>query len=140
MAKHKKSAKPSPKKAPADADPFAGNVPDAEPETASAADAAATKGPSNFFKSIGEGLKAAGQTAEKYARLGVSAAELEKLRVELRLAHARLGEAIIKCWDAAPDIGVAPDDPAIKDSVKAVKDFRRRIREVEIKMKTIKSK
>ncbi|HYG75779.1 MAG TPA: hypothetical protein VEK08_12310 [Planctomycetota bacterium] len=139
MAKRKRKAT---KAAPVEpeVDPFSGSAPDAGADDENAAKAADVKTSASFFKSLGDGLKAAGQTAEKYARLGVSVAELEKLRMELKLAHARLGEAIIRCWDAAPDIGVAPDDPAIKDPIKAVKDLRRRIRELEIKMKTIQSK
>ena len=99
---------------------------------------AGSKG-ADFFRSIGEGLKSAGQTAERYARMGVGVAELEKLRLELKLAYSKLGENIIKCWDAAPDIGVAANDPAVKEPVKAVKDLRRRIREIEIKIKSLQS-
>jgi hypothetical protein len=91
----------------------------------------------DFFSSIGDGLKAAGKAAEKYTRIGLKHAELEKLRLQLKLAYGRLGEAVNKCWDAAPDIGVAPDDASVKVEVKAVNDLRRKIRETEIKIRTL---
>jgi hypothetical protein len=128
MAKRRKTVKRQPR-------------PDADAEGGSqkSAQAGAGNKGADFFRSIGEGLKSAGQTAERYARMGVGVAELEKLRLELKLAYSKLGENIIKCWDAAPDIGVAANDPAVKEPVKAVKDLRRRIREIEIKIKTLQS-
>ncbi len=133
MAKKRKAAKAKKEVENEDVDPFEGTKP--EEKAAEKKDA----GP-GFFRSLGDGLKAAGQAAERMARVGVSVAELEKLRLELKMAHARLGETIIKCWDAAPDIGVAANDPAVKDPVKSVKDLRRRIREIEIKIKTLQAK
>jgi hypothetical protein len=130
MAKKRKSVKRQPR-------------PDTEDEGASQKSASAEAGSgskgADFFRTIGEGLKSAGQTAERYARMGVGVAELEKLRLELKLAYSKLGENVIKCWDAAPDIGVAANDPAVKEPVKAVKDLRRRIREIEIKIKTLQN-
>lgn len=112
----------------------------AEPKEPEAAPSSSTgKSGADFFRTIGEGLKSAGQTAERYARMGVGVAEVEKLHLELKLAYSKLGEQIVKCWDAAPDIGVAPNDPAVTAQVKAIKDLRRRIREIEIKIKSLKS-
>lgn len=93
----------------------------------------------DFFNRIGEGLKSAGQTAERYARVGVGVAELEKLRLELRLAQSNLGEAVVKCWDEAPDIGVTSHDAAIKKSYSEVKALRRKIRELESKIAGLRS-
>jgi hypothetical protein len=132
MAKKKKATKPKPEPVEEDADPFAG------PSETATKESGAGKDP-GFFRQLGNGLKAAGQAAERMARVGVSVAEVEKLRLELKMAYAKLGESIIKCWDAAPDIGVAANDPAVKDPVKAVKDLRRRIREIEIKIKTLQA-
>jgi hypothetical protein len=98
-----------------------------------------TNKPRDFFKSLGDGLKAAGETAERYTRIGISTAALEKLKLELKLAYSRLGESVNRCWDAAPDIPVASNDPAIAPQVKAVNDLRRRIRETEIKLRSLKS-
>lgn len=136
MAKKRKAAKAKPEpevEVEVERDPFEG-------PNESASEQAAPKSDTGFFKSLGNGLKAAGHAAERMARMGVGVAELEKLRLELKMAYARLGETIIKCWDAAPDIGVAANDPAVKDPVKAVKDLRRRIREIEIKIKTLQAK
>lgn len=88
----------------------------------------------SFFDALGAGIKAAGQAAERIARMGVGAAELEKLRLDLRIAQSRLGDAVMKCWDAAPEVGVTPDDPAIKETIRSVKDLRRKIREMEQKI------
>ena len=88
----------------------------------------------SFFDALGAGIKAAGHAAERIARMGVGAAELEKMRLDLRIAQSRLGEAVMKCWDAAPDVGVTPADPAIKESLRDVKDLRRKIREMEQKI------
>lgn len=93
--------------------------------------------PKNFFQSLGDGIKAAGQAAEKYTRIGVRIAELEKLRIELKLGYARLGEGVSRCWDAAPDIGVTATDPAVKLPVREINDLRRRIRETEIKIQAL---
>jgi hypothetical protein len=54
------------------------------------------------------------------------------------MAYSRLGETVSKCWDAAPDIGVAANDPAIKAQVKEVNDLRRKIREIEVQLRTLK--
>ncbi|HEY3322427.1 MAG TPA: hypothetical protein VGP72_18335 [Planctomycetota bacterium] len=110
-------------------DPFAGVAEETEKDAGPAAK------PGGFFSSLSDGLKAAGQAAEKYARLGVNVAELEKLRLQLKVAYGKLGESIVKCWDAAPDIGVAAGDPAVNDPVRRIRDLRRRIREIEIKLK-----
>lgn len=136
MAKKRKAAKAKKEVENEDVDPFEGTC-EAKPEEKAAEKKDAGPG---FFTSLGDGLKAAGQAAERYARMGAGVAELEKLRLELKMANARLGESIIKCWDAAPDIGVAANDPAVKEPVKAVKDLRRRIREIEIKIKSLQSK
>ena len=94
-------------------------------------------GSNNFFQSLGEGIKAAGQAAEKYTRIGISMAEVEKLRLELKMAYARLGESVSRCWDAAPDIGVTASDPTVKKPVREVNDLRRNIRETEIKIQAL---
>jgi|GEM_PF-5567661 len=107
-----------------------------EEETAKAKVGAGKSGP-GFFESLNQGFKTAGKTVERYARVGVSAVELEKLRVELKLANAKLGETLIKCWDDAPEIAIAATDPAVKDVYKKVKDLRRRIRETENKIRTL---
>lgn len=93
----------------------------------------------DFFNRLGEGLKSAGQTAERYARVGVGVAELEKIRLELKLAQSNLGEAVVKCWDEAPDIGVTSHDTAVKKSYNEVKALRRKIRELESKIAGLRS-
>ena len=92
-----------------------------------------------FFQQFGEGLKAAGAEAARYTKIGITMAELEKLRFNLRSAYQRLGEAITRCWDAAPDIGVSAGDSDVKDLVKRVNALRRQIREVEAKARDLKS-
>ncbi|MFH0939978.1 MAG: hypothetical protein V1899_11970 [Planctomycetota bacterium] len=93
---------------------------------------------SDFFGSLRDGFKTAGETAERYARMGINIATLEGLRLKLKTAYASLGESVMRCWDAASDIGVAANDPAIKSQVKTVNDLRRRIREIEIKLRNLK--
>src|SRR5438874_2518640 len=78
--------------------------------------------PKDFFSKLSEGFKAAGETTARYTRVGISMAELEKLRLELRLAYTRLGESVTRCWDAAPDIGVGPTDASVKDPLKKVNE------------------
>lgn len=92
---------------------------------------------SGFFKSLGAGLKTAGSTAERFARIGVNMADLERLKLKLNSAHARLGESVVKCWDAAPDIGVSATESSIRDHLLAVHDLRRRIRETDRKIKAL---
>ena len=108
-------------------------------ETTSDTEKSGTEKSLNFFGSLRNGLKTAGETAERYARMGVSIAALEGQRLKLKAAYAELGETVMRCWDAASDIGVAASDPAIKSQVKTVNDLRRRIRETEIKLKNLKS-
>lgn len=119
MAKRKKK---SPK-------PAAAPQVEPKPETGGAANAAR-----ELFSRIGEGLKSAGKTAERYAKVGVGVAEVEKLRLELKLAQAKLGEAVVKCWDEAPDIGVTSSDASVKKPFGEVKALRRKIRELEAKV------
>ena len=92
-----------------------------------------------FFQQVGDSLKSAGQTAEKYTRIGITMAELEKLRMDLKSSYQKLGETITRCWDAAPDIGVSAHDSDVKDHVKKVNALRRQIREVEAKIRTLKT-
>jgi hypothetical protein len=94
--------------------------------------------PPDFIGTLRDSFKSAGQTAERYARMGINIAELEALRLKLKGAYATLGENVIKCWDAAPDLGVAAADSAVKEQVKAIADLRRRIREIEIKLRDLK--
>jgi len=91
-----------------------------------------------FFQQMGDSLKAAGQTAEKYTRIGITMAELEKLRLDLKSAYQKLGENVARCWDAAPDIGVSAHDSDVKEHVKKVNLLRRQIREVEAKIRALK--
>jgi len=92
----------------------------------------------SFFGAIGAGIKAAGEAAERLARMGVNAASVEKVRLDLKGAQSRLGEAVLKCWDDAPDVGVMRTDPAVKEPLREVKDLRRKIRELEQKMAELK--
>jgi hypothetical protein len=92
-----------------------------------------------FFQQVGDSLKSAGQTAEKYTRIGITMAELEKLRMDLKSSYQKLGETITRCWDAAPEIGVSAHDSDVKDHVKKVNALRRQIREVEAKIRTLKT-
>ena len=94
--------------------------------------------PKGFFQQMGDSLKSAGKTAEKYTRIGITMAELEKLRLDLKSAYTKLGESVARCWDAAPDIGISANDSDVKDLVKKVNALRRQIREVEAKIRTLK--
>ena len=111
---------------------------DEESDEEDEGDAADTAKPKDFFSSLKEGFKAAGETAERYARMGITVGQLEKLKLELKVAYSRLGEHVNKCWDAAPDIGVTATDPAIAAQVKVVNDLRRKIREIEVKLRELK--
>ena len=91
-----------------------------------------------FFQQIGDGLKAAGEAAGRYTRIGLLTAELEKHRMELKGAYAKLGEKVSGCWDAAPDIGVSANDSDVKEHVKKIKALRREIREVQSRIQTLK--
>lgn len=123
MAKRKKkSSKPT---------PDAKAAPKSEPAGASQS---ATSAARELFSRIGDGLKAAGQSAERYAKVGIGVAEIEKLRLELRLAQSKLGEAVVKCWDEAPDIGVTSSDATVKKPFAEVKSLRRKIRELEARV------
>lgn len=102
--------------------------PKAEPAASTQTAANAAR---DLFSRIGNGLKAAGQSAERYAKVGMGVAEIEKLRLELRLAQSKLGEAVVKCWDEAPDIGVTSSDASVKKPFGEVKALRRKIRELE---------
>jgi len=106
----------------------------ADEQAAQPEGAGTSKTAGDFLHILTDGLKAAGQAAERFARTGVSSVGLEKLRLELRLAQARLGEGVLKCWDAAPDVGVLPTDPAVKEPARQVKELRRHIREMEQKI------
>jgi hypothetical protein len=63
---------------------------------------------------------------------------LEKLRLDLKGAQSRLGEAVLKCWDDGPSVGVMRTDHAVKEPLAEVKELRRRIRELEQKMAELK--
>jgi hypothetical protein len=139
MAKRRKKAKREADKEEDVDEIYLGDDDEEETKAASGAAKEETNKPRDFFKSLGDGLKAAGETAERYTRIGISTAALEKLKLELKLAYSRLGESVNRCWDAAPDIPVASNDPAIAPQVKAVNDLRRRIRETEIKLRSLKT-
>lgn len=91
-----------------------------------------------FFETISDGLRNAGETATRYTRIGVAHAEVEKLRYDLKAAHAQLGEAVMRCWADAPDLGLTSKDPGVAEATKAVRDVRRKIREREAKIAELK--
>lgn len=91
-----------------------------------------------FFDSISDTIKNAGETAKRYTTIGVSHAEIEKLRFELRGAYAALGEVAMRCWDDACDLGLSSKDPAVSQAIKRVREVRRRIREKEAKIASLK--
>jgi hypothetical protein len=109
-----------------------------KPEKVAVEEVKTSDKPRDFFSSLKEGFKAAGETAERYARMGISAGQLEKLRLQLKMAYSRLGEGVAQCWDAAPDIGVTAADSAVRAQAKEVNDLRRKIREIEVRLRTLK--
>ena len=111
---------------------------EAAEEQAAEKERPASSNAGSFFGAIGAGIKAAGEAAERLARMGVSAAGLEKLRFDLKMAQSRLGEAVLNCWDDASDVGVMRTDPAVKEPLREVKELRRRIRELEQKIAALK--
>jgi hypothetical protein len=94
----------------------------------------------SFFETLGDGLREAGETAQRYTNIGVTRAGLEKLRFELRSAHAQLGEMVMRCWADAPDVGLTSKDPAVFEAVKQVKLLRRTIREKQAKIAELRKK
>ena len=92
-----------------------------------------------IFEQFGEGLRAAGETATRYTKIGITMAELEKLRFNLKTSYQRLGESVTRCWDAAPDIGVSASDSDVKEHTKRINALRRQIREVEAKVRELKN-
>lgn len=92
-----------------------------------------------FFDTLSDTFRQAGETAKKYTRIGVSHAEIEKLRFDLKNAHAELGEVIMRCWHDAPDLGLTSRDPAIIQAYRRVKEVRRQIREREARIAELKS-
>jgi hypothetical protein len=93
-----------------------------------------------FFESLGDGLREAGETAQRYTNIGVTRAGLEKLRFELRSSHARLGEMVMRCWADAPDVALTSADPAVFEAVKQIKLLRRTIREKQAKIAELRKK
>lgn len=91
-----------------------------------------------FFEQLGDGLRSAGATAQRYTHIGVNHAGLEKLRYNLKTAHAELGELAMRCWADAPDVGLTSGDPAVVDAVKRVKYLRLKIREKQAKIAQLK--
>ena len=94
--------------------------------------------PQGFIDTLGDALRSAGETAQRYTRIGVSHAEIEKLRFDLKTAHAALGEVVMRCWHDAPDLGLTSRDPAIQKAIKQVREVRRKIREKEAKIAELK--
>ena len=92
-----------------------------------------------IFEQFGDGLRAAGETATRYTKIGITMAELEKLRFNLKTSYQRLGESVTRCWDAAPDIGVSASDSDVKEHTKRINALRRQIREVEAKVRELKN-
>jgi len=92
----------------------------------------------SIIDQIGDGLRAAGEAAGRYTKLGVAMAELEKVKLDLRSAYAKLGEGVVRCWDAAPDIAVSANDSDVKEHLKKVSSLRRHIRELEARIHELK--
>lgn len=87
-----------------------------------------------FFETLGDGLRSAGETAQRFTQISMTRARLERLRFQLRTAHAQLGELAMRCWADAPDLGLTANDPAVVDAVKKIKLLRRAIREKQAKI------
>ena len=91
-------------------------------------------GTKKLFQSMGDGLMAAGQAAEKLTRKGVHAVEIEKMRHDLRGAHCRLGEALVKLWQVTPAAAVTADTPELQPALKDISEIKKHIQETEAKV------
>lgn len=76
---------------------------------------------------------------ERYGKLGIARAELERERFALHGEFQALGEAAAGAWEKAPRTALAPDHPAVAEALKAVRARLARIREIEAQMATIRT-
>lgn len=87
----------------------------------------ASKPGGGFFEQVGEAFKTAGASAEKYAKMGLAKAELEKERLDLYRAHSRLGEVVMKIWDESENVAIRTADSEIAKHRKEVREIRERM-------------
>ncbi len=132
MASSSKPSKSSPKQA--KPKPEASN-PAPEKETPEEA----AKPGSGFFGQVGDAFRTAGASAEKYAKMGLSKAELEKERLDLYQAHSRLGETVMKIWDESEDVAVRAGDPEIAKRRKEVREIRERMAKLRERINTLRA-
>lgn len=105
---------------------------------------------SSLLDQFSETLLAAGAKAEqmgrwsfdrleRYGKLGIARAELERERFALNGEYQALGEAAAGAWEKAPRSALAPDHPAVAEALKTVRARLARIREIEAQMATIRT-
>lgn len=104
----------------------------------------------SLLDQFGESLLAAGAKAEqigrwsvarleRYGKLGIARAELERERFALNGEYQALGEAAAGAWEKTPRSALAPDHPAVAEALKTVRARLARIREIEAQMATIRT-
>lgn len=104
----------------------------------------------SLLDQFGESLLAAGAKAEqigrwsvarleRFGKLGIARAELERERFALNAEYQALGEAASGVWEKTPRTALAPDHPALAEALKAVRARLARIREIEAQMAAIRT-
>jgi len=92
---------------------------------------------------IGSEAKRLGQKGitqvEKYGRLGITRADLEREKLALRSAYANLGEKITQLWDDSPMATVRSGDVEFEEEMKRVKELRRKVAELREKLNTLRT-
>ena len=80
-----------------------------------------------FFTELGDVLRATGAHAERLARMGVTKAEVEKVKLDLYRAQAALGRAVLKLWNESPGLAVEREHPGCAEALKRVEECEARV-------------
>lgn len=75
---------------------------------------------------------------EKYGKMGITKADLEREKLALNSAYSALGKRIVELWDDSPTASVRSGDREIEEEINRVKDLRQRVAELREKLNTLR--
>ncbi|MBI3829719.1 MAG: hypothetical protein HY291_09395 [Planctomycetes bacterium] len=153
MAKSPKSSRKSKSERKPAAEPEA---PSADPQSGAASSGGASvsggqpESKTRLLDQLGDALLDIGSEAkrlgkigvakvEKYGKMGITKADLEREKLALNSAYAALGKRIVELWDDSPTASVRAGDREVEEEINRVKDLRQKVSELREKLNTLRT-
>ena len=93
----------------------------------------------SFFTELGDVLRATGAQAERLAQMGVTKAEVEKVKLDLYRAQAALGRAVYRLWEETPGLAVERGEPRCAEALRRVEECESRVAALQQRMDELRA-